>query len=855
MINGRKKRLSLCMVTKDDEKYLANCFSNLKGIVDEIIIVDIGSSDQTVTIAKQAGADVYQMNWNNNYSEARNICLNRAKGRWCLFLQANETISTEQLDLISPLLENPNVEGYLLYIDHRSENYCISSPVQSLRLLRNREEYRFQYRIFERIPDEQFSNIKDSGIRVVQQSDSTQLTEKYSLQMLLHEDLKEHPEDSYLLYMKGIELLNDQNYKESVEYFQRALNHINLGYLFAPHLFKCLTWALISLQRPYEALDVLNEGITHFLFYSDLLVLRGEIRKQSQQYGEAIQDFVSSLNIRAQSNSMVPRPEINSSVILEMLGEVHEEIFNYDNAISCYWEAYELNNTNLQLLYKIADLAYNLGSTKELEELLKGAIEKNQLEQLMIMMDILFQKREYRLVLNHIEYLEAVLGEGEQIESIKFSCYMMLGRTAEAELHFLAINKESPLYSLLLQQRIEGYWFQNEWQKAYQLIKELDQASKRIYHLLHGLLSREVVSYVRLMDQEYEIVSSLHENLLWIGQAEKAHILLPLLLQAQKEEQYLQLAEHWAERNDFQSIAMIFQCITNKQTQLQFKQKIIFQLLQHEHLITAQKLIDLGSSQPLGVLDAVLWSKSFIKKLEEWIAKVDRSIVKKSEATISIQYPEVKPSKDLLDFYQSLCNSNETIESQFSELTCAKIHEEIGQFFEKAQKKQEAIMAYLRALQWDPYNQIVQEKIINFADNFKDFFPFLEEKNWILEGNLFCSQEAFIYYIHGMIQIKKQQFEQAQAMFSKIAKNEATEYVAFPYRLSSLWLAGKETEANQQLDNQSKLVDIFLLPFFRICQGYALERLKEAQQQFPFSELIVAEKERIKNFRLFYQEL
>jgi glycosyltransferase involved in cell wall biosynthesis len=350
-----KKRLSLCMVTKNDEKHLVNCLDSLKEIADEFIIVDLGSRDRTIAIAKEAGASVYQIAWQNNYSEAKNLCLEQAAGRWALFLQANEMISKEQLALISPLLDNPNVEGYLLYLDFSTENYRISSPVQSLRLLRNRKEYRYHYRAYPRISDELISNLKDAEIRIDRQVDSGLAREAASRRQLLKAELKEHPEDCYLQYMYGIELLNQKRYKESIPYFQKARTNVNLGYLFAPHLYKCLSYALISLKQHQEALAVLEEGIKYFSFYTDLLVLRGELRKQLRQYKESVQDLERGIKIREQPTLMVPKPEIGIPVILEILGETHEEAFNHRQALACYQQAYAFNPSS-EYLTKIEKL-------------------------------------------------------------------------------------------------------------------------------------------------------------------------------------------------------------------------------------------------------------------------------------------------------------------------------------------------------------------------------------------------------------------------------------------------------------------------------------------------------------------
>ncbi|WP_028306344.1 glycosyltransferase family 2 protein [Desulfitibacter alkalitolerans] len=849
---GRKNHLSLCMLIENGEKHLGTLLQVLKEAVDEIIIVDIGFSNKTIDIAKQAGASVYKMKWKKNYSEAKNFCLDMAKGRWVLFLQENETISLEQIEKIRPLLENPNVEGYLLYIDCLSKNYGISSPVQSLRLFRNRKEYGFQHRAFERIPDECLSNIKDADIRILQQAGIDLPGEAYSPGLLLEDDLQEHPADAYLQYIYGIELLNQKRYEESVVYFNSARKNVNMGCLFAPHLYKCLSWNLIVLKRFTNALEVLDEGVKYFPQYTDLLVLRAELRQQFQQHGEAIQDLKSALNIRQHHNSIVPRPEINVSVIYETLGEVHEEIFNYQQALACYQYAYDLNKSNHKLLYKIGDLVKLTNSTNELEKLLKTSVGQKNLEQLIILMEILFQQRKYYGVLEYLEYLETILGQGEQTAGIKISCHIMLGEIEKVD--FSGIDKNGLFYNQILLQRIESYWCHNKWLEARELLKEMDKIEsidhpiKALYHQLHGLLTGKKAKCQSLTQQEYEIVSAVMESLLWAEQAEKAQILVSLLLQAAKEEQYIKLAEPWAERNDYHVIEKIFRRISNKAGQQQFKQKIIQRLLSHNHIKAAQRLGDLGGADELGVLAYLLWARDFMKKLEELIARAPQKTIKTDEVILQAH---TKPNQALLTFYHGLNIAQKnmkksTCEDAASEMSCAEAHMQIGDFYAGAEKKKEALSAYLRALLWEPLHYLAQEKISKFfQDNPDQIRSFLEGKRWVLEGAWFYSKDVFIEYILGVIHFKNQQFEEALAIFHKVQDDKDSYPVTLAYTIGCFWLMGKEAEAERIIRLLSQ-TDEVILSFFHICKNHALDKLKQGQQLYPYSELIMMENERIR---------
>ncbi len=99
-----KNQVSLCMIVKNEEDYLPQCLESIKDIVDEIIIVDTGSTDKTVKIAESYGAKVYYFKWNNNFSEARNESLKYATKDWILILDADDELHSEYQENLKLLL-------------------------------------------------------------------------------------------------------------------------------------------------------------------------------------------------------------------------------------------------------------------------------------------------------------------------------------------------------------------------------------------------------------------------------------------------------------------------------------------------------------------------------------------------------------------------------------------------------------------------------------------------------------------------------------------------------------------------------------------------------------------------------
>ncbi len=109
-------KLSACLIVKNEEKTLELTLPNLKAAMDEIILVDTGSSDRTVEIAEKYGAKVYHFTWIDNFAAARNESLKYASGDWIIWVDADEFIKPEDFKALRKTLEGSREDAYLLPI-------------------------------------------------------------------------------------------------------------------------------------------------------------------------------------------------------------------------------------------------------------------------------------------------------------------------------------------------------------------------------------------------------------------------------------------------------------------------------------------------------------------------------------------------------------------------------------------------------------------------------------------------------------------------------------------------------------------------------------------------------------------
>lgn len=143
-------KISACYIVKNEEKNLEKSLASLGDNIDELIVVDTGSTDNTKEIAKAHGADIYDFPWQDDFSVARNFALDRSKGDWVIFLDADENFvnSMGLRDYVEKADTFSGCEALLLpliniNLDTGTEQVEIISREYSLRIWRNKPDFRF----------------------------------------------------------------------------------------------------------------------------------------------------------------------------------------------------------------------------------------------------------------------------------------------------------------------------------------------------------------------------------------------------------------------------------------------------------------------------------------------------------------------------------------------------------------------------------------------------------------------------------------------------------------------------------------------------------------------------------------
>jgi tetratricopeptide (TPR) repeat protein len=127
--------VSLCLIVRNEQELLPRCLSSAQGVVDEIILVDTGSTDNTIKIAETYGAHIYHYVWSDDFAAARNVSLAQANCEWILVLDADEMITESFRTHIKSFLQDSGCIAYQCIIEDHYDSEVVLEPV--FRLFRN----------------------------------------------------------------------------------------------------------------------------------------------------------------------------------------------------------------------------------------------------------------------------------------------------------------------------------------------------------------------------------------------------------------------------------------------------------------------------------------------------------------------------------------------------------------------------------------------------------------------------------------------------------------------------------------------------------------------------------------------
>lgn len=200
---------------------------DLFALCEQVVVVDTGSTDNTVEIARDLGADVGSFPWNDSFSDARNRSLQMARHPWILYLDADDFLPAPMVRRVADLKETPPERAYGFTIKSTQDGVTGAAGVQ-VRMFPNHMGLRFRYRVHEQIRPALIEyripvSFVDTEIihRGYTDRETVEAKQRRNLR-LLFKDLEDFPKDGFLRYMTGMAFLDLRQKDRAAEELREA---------------------------------------------------------------------------------------------------------------------------------------------------------------------------------------------------------------------------------------------------------------------------------------------------------------------------------------------------------------------------------------------------------------------------------------------------------------------------------------------------------------------------------------------------------------------------------------------------------------------------------------------------------
>jgi glycosyltransferase involved in cell wall biosynthesis/tetratricopeptide (TPR) repeat protein len=278
--------VSLCMIVRNEEATLGACLASVAGLVDEMVVVDTGSTDGTRAVASRAGARLVGFAWVDDFSAARNESIRHAIGDWVFWLDADERLDADNRRKVGELFAGLGQDraAYLMrQLSPTEDPHGTQLAVDQVRLFRRDPAVRWRYRVHEQI----LLALRAAGHEVRRTDiviahagyeDREQSGRKLQRnQALLEREIAERPDDAIPLYQLGVVYQQLGRLAEALPLLQRSLDLAPADYSIRPRLYAVLARGHQRLGQRAEARAVCRLGRERHPDHTELLFLEATL--------------------------------------------------------------------------------------------------------------------------------------------------------------------------------------------------------------------------------------------------------------------------------------------------------------------------------------------------------------------------------------------------------------------------------------------------------------------------------------------------------------------------------------------------------------------------------------------------
>ncbi|QOR66249.1 glycosyltransferase [Cytobacillus suaedae] len=425
-------KLSICLITKNEEKNIGKCLEGVKSIANEIIVVDTGSTDDTISIAKQMGAKIFHFTWVDDFSKARNYAISKAKGDWIFFLDADEYISEASFQNITPTIRSAiKIKAHAISIlvsNYEKEGNRFIISLKANKLFRKDSKIFYKGSIHE--------TITYAGKGKFLLLDATDKIETihtgYSLEdrnekqkgernlRLLFQELEKDPENGFIHFYISESLASIQKHKDALSHAQEAIELGELPRQIQAKNYRNIITLMISLEYPLsEIVNKTHEAINYNPEYPDLYYLLGNFLRKTRLMDaiEAYENVLRNLENALKMQSVLAG---YTKMVFQSLGELYYKTEQIHRSLESHLEVLKFDRYDTTSLKAVMGILSKQESSKDIVNYLNKIYNLKDIKDLLVLLQSALQSNNKSLAISFF----SLLNQSQQLYLQKESTFI-----------------------------------------------------------------------------------------------------------------------------------------------------------------------------------------------------------------------------------------------------------------------------------------------------------------------------------------------------------------------------------------------------------------------------------------------
>lgn len=513
-----RNEVSLCMIVKNEEEHLPRCLENIRNVVDEIIIVDTGSTDRTVEIAKSYGAKVYYFKWNNNFSEARNESLKYATKDWILILDADDELQGEYKENFKLLLDMQLDENAiyffetLSYYGDRIDNNFIIINLNP-RMFKNNCKIHYEGEIHNQLIyspnkyDAICNSIKIYHYGYLNKSISSKNKRSRNI-TILTELIKKEPSNKFNCFNLGNEYTALGDVKQALEYYYKAYENFDPRSGFSAALLIRIIISNYNIQEYNKTLDFIDIGIKYYPKFTDLYFYKALVYKELDKPTLQIKALEKCIELGEPPSELKFFYGSGSFKAYYELGTAYTNLNDYDAAYQYYIEAIKSKPDFIDALHCIGYILKQKQTPLDEFKTTMVSFFSEFPSSYAIIADIFYKIRYYKISLEYVEKCEQGGIVTEELMILKAKCLVKTSKFEEC-INMDTIDEKSSFYLQLSMYKVLSSISTNKHDSALSIIRNFEEDTLSDYN---KKLLKVYSELVKLFQKEQSSMLSENEN-------------------------------------------------------------------------------------------------------------------------------------------------------------------------------------------------------------------------------------------------------------------------------------------------------------------------------------------------------